>query len=137
MTVSPIAPPPQKGGCWKWGAIGCGAALVLLAIFAGVIAAIYFAATKSTGVYRGAREVAERDPRVIAILGSPVRAEWWVSGNWEVHNRRGNANLDFPIRGPKGHARVHVVATRDRSGWHYQELIVTPENGPEIDLLKP
>jgi hypothetical protein len=88
-------------------------------------------------VYRGAKATVQKDPRVIQALGSPVEPGWWIKGNVNVRNQTGEADIEFPISGPKGSGRVHAVATRESGGWHYSELTATPQNGPPIDLLKP
>ncbi len=110
---------------------------MIVAIGIGTIMMVVFGAIKSTDVYRRARATAEKDPRVIEVLGSPVHAGLWVSGNVHILGSRGEADIEFPIRGSKEQARVHAVATRDRGGWHYSELTVRPRNAPAIDLLKP
>jgi hypothetical protein len=130
-------PPPKKGGCLKWALIGCLAAIVIGLLGIAAIVIVVFGAIKSTDAYKGARDQAQRDPRVIAALGSPMETGIWVSGNVNVDANGGNADFVFPIHGPKGEARVHAVATRDISGWHYSLLTVTPRNGVPIDLLKP
>ena len=143
MTVQPppIVPPPtpprQSSGCLKWGLIGCGAIIVLCGVFVVGIVIVVFGAIKSTDVYHGAYSRVQNDPRVIAAIGSPVEAGWWMSGNVHVANRRGDADFSFPVHGPKGRAGVHAVATRSDGAWTYSELSVTPSNGPRIDLLKP
>jgi len=139
VSVTPPPPPPQQksSGCLKWGLIGCGALIVLCGVGIVVIVAIVFGAIKSSDAYRGARATAERDPRVIEVLGSPVKEGLWVAGNVNVRDHTGEANFEFPIRGPKGRARVHAVATKESGTWRYSELTVTPSNGPPIDLLKP
>jgi hypothetical protein len=121
----------------KWALIGCLAAIVIGLLGIGAIVIIVFGAIKSTDAYRGARDTAERDTRVIAVLGTPMTTGIWVSGNVNVDANGGNADFVFPMSGPKGDARVHAIATRDTSGWHYSLLTVTPKNGPPIDLLKP
>ena len=150
MTVTPqpppppapgAVPPPKKSGCWKWALIGCGALIIIGAI--GVVGLVVgvFGVIKSTDVYRGALTTAQRDPRVIAALGTPIESGWWVSGNVTTKNRQGEADIEFPISGPKGKGHLRAVATRDTSAWHYTELTVTladaPANTPPIDLLKP
>ena len=135
--VPGVVPPPKKGGCLKWGLIGCLVALVIGVLGIAAIVVIVFGAIKSTDAYKGARDQAQRDPRVIAALGTPIETGIWVAGNVNVDNNGGNADFTFPIHGPKGEAKVHAVATRDTSGWHYSLLTVAPRNGPAIDLLKP
>jgi hypothetical protein len=142
VTVTPqplpaVVPPPTKSGCLKWGLIGCLAIILLGAIGIAAIVVIVFGAIKSSDVYRGARATAQKDPRVIQALGSPVEPGWWIKGNVNVRDHSGEADIEFPISGPKGNGRVHAVATRESSGWRYSELVVTPANGPPIDLLKP
>ena len=131
-----VAPPPKKSGCWKWGAIGCLAILLVLAVGVGVLTTIVFGAIKSTDAYKTARDRATHDPRVIEALGSPVEAGFWVIGNVHVDNNRGNASIEVPISGPKGKARVRAVASTDGDHWTYSELTVRAENGARIDLLQ-
>ena len=130
-------PPPKKGGCLKWALIGCFAAIIIGALGIAAIVIVVFGAIKSSDVYKGARDQAQRDPRVIAALGTPMETGIWVSGNVNISNNTGNADLQFPMHGPKGEARVHAIASLDTTGWHYSLLTVTPKNGVPIDLLKP
>jgi hypothetical protein len=135
MTAVPQPPPQQSSGsgCLKWFLIGCSALIVLGIAFVVVLVFVVFAGIKSTGAYKGARDRAVNDPRVIEQLGSPVETGWWVMGKIEMS--RGEADLDFPIHGPKGKATVLVRATRDGDRWVYTRLMVEPDNGPPIDLL--
>lgn len=134
---APGAPPPaQKSGCWKWGALGCLGVIVLGAIGIAALVVIIFGAIKSSDVYKQALARAQADPRVIAALGSPVTAGFFVSGNVNVTAAGGTADITFPIRGPKGKGHVRAVATRDTSGWHYTELTAVPANGSPINLLE-
>jgi cytochrome oxidase complex assembly protein 1 len=137
IPLQPQQPPPQKSGCWKWGCIGCGTLLLLCAGFVVAIVVFVFGAIKGSEVYRGAEQRVERDPRVIAVVGSPVEPGWWITGNINVDHGGGNADFVFPVHGPKGSGKVYVEAKRDREAWTYTELTFTPENGPSIDLLKP
>lgn len=135
--VPGVVPPPKRGGCLKWALIGCLAAIVIGLLGIAAIVVIVFGAIKSTDAYKGARDRAQRDPRVMAVLGTPMETGIWVIGNVNVDANGGNADFEFPISGPRGEARVRAVATRDLSGWRYSLLTVTPRNGAPIDLLKP
>jgi hypothetical protein len=121
----------------KWALIGCVAVVIIGLLGLAAIVIVVFGAIKSTDAYKGARDRAQRDPRVIAALGTPMETGIWVSGNVKIENSSGSADFEFPLSGPKGEARVHAVATLDTSGWQYTVLTVSPKNGPPIDLLKP
>jgi len=129
-------PPPQKSGCLKWLLIGCSVLLVLGIAAVAVLVFVVFGAIRSTDAYKGARDRAVNDPRVIAALGSPIETGWWVKGSVNVDNDGGHANITFPISGPKGKATVEAIATRDAEKWVYTKLKVYPDGGPPIDLLQ-
>jgi hypothetical protein len=138
--AAPIPPgtqPQKSSGCLKYSLIGCGIAVIILVILAVVLIAVVFGAVKSTSAYKGALSRAQHDPRVIAVLGSPVHDGFIVTGNVSVKNYSGTADFTFPISGPKGKAPLHVEAVLDENGWHYSVLTLQPNNGPPIDLLKP
>ena len=135
--VPPAAPPPQKSGCLKWALIGCGAVFVLFVAFCAVLVFFVFGAMKRSTVYKGAVAKAQSDPRVVAALGSPVEADWWVKGNVSLDDRGGNAELTIPLHGPKAKAIERAAATYDGSNWKYETLTVTPEGGAPIDLNTP
>jgi len=135
----PQQPPPKKGsGCGKIAAIGC-VVIVVLCIIAGVVIGLgVLTVIKKTDVYKQARDKACNDPRVIAALGEPVNPGFLVTGNVSADTTSGGvAHIHFPIKGSKGSAKVDADATYDGSRWNYQKLLVTPDNGPPIDLTAP
>jgi Cytochrome oxidase complex assembly protein 1 len=131
----PVPPQQKSSGCLKWLLAGCGVLIVICVIGIAAIFFVVFGAIKRSDVYRGAFDRAASDPRVIAALGTPVERGFWVKGRVNIDTNGGHANIDFPISGPKAKAQVHAVATRDAEKWTYTTLVVTPENGPPIDLL--
>jgi len=137
--VVPAATPPPKSssGCLKWGLIGCGAVIVLFAAFCAVLVIFVFGAIKRSDVYKGALQRAQNDSRVQAALGTPIEAGWFVKGNVNFKGGTGDAELTFPISGPKAKAEEHAVATYDGSQWTYSTLTVTPDGGTPIDLNTP
>lgn len=138
MPPGALPPPPQKsGGCFKGFAIGCSIILVLglasiLALFVFV-----FSVLKRSDVYHEAYARSSSDPRVIEALGTPIEKGWWVMGHINFKNNTGTADLDIPISGPKGNARVHAEATREGDTWTYSTITVKPDVGAEIDVLHP
>jgi|SRR6185436_6397956 len=127
--------PERKRGVGTWIALGCGIAFIGLIAFVVFILFVVFGSMRSSTPYREAVARAQNDPRVQAALGTPVKPGFLVSGSINTQNRDGDAKLDIPLSGPKGSGTLRVVATKTRGHWDYNQIIVTPKNGPEIDLL--
>jgi len=141
VTPQPVQPgqqpAPKSSGCWKALFIGCGVIVILGAIVCAILVFFVFGVIRSTDVYKNARDKAINDPRVIAALGSPVETGFWVTGSVHQGNGTGVATFKFPISGPKGKATVSADATLENASWVYQRLIVHPDSGPDIDILRP
>jgi hypothetical protein len=136
LPPAPPPPPPKKSsGCWKALAIGCSIIIVLGLAALVALFVFVFSVIKRSDVYREAFTRATNDPRVVAALGTPIEKGWWVLGSVNLNNDTGNANIDFPISGPKGSARVHAAASLENSTWAYSALVVRPAAGGEIDVL--
>jgi hypothetical protein len=136
-TLPPVAPPPpaKSGGCLKALAVGCGIIIILGLAAVLALSVFVFSVIKRSDVYRQAYTRATNDPRVVAALGTPIEKGWWVIGKVSLDNDGGTANIDFPISGPKGSARVHASASRENDAWSYSSLVVRPAAGGEIDVL--
>jgi hypothetical protein len=131
---------PQRGWWsrnWKWVVpVGCLSIVVMFLAFIGIILAVVFGAIKSSDAYTTALHTAQQDPRVIAALGTPIEGGFFVSGNINVHDQRGTAQIDFPISGPKGKAKVHAEAEKSTGRWEYSVMQAHIDGGPTIDLLQ-
>ena len=117
-------------------AAGCALLVVGFLAFIGFIVFVVFGAIKHSNPYETAFNHATHDPRVIAALGKPMESGWIVRGHVNINNDRGNADLHFSLLGAKQNATVHVVGTREDRQWRYTTMTVTPDEGPQIDLLK-
>lgn len=128
-------PPSGSSGCLKGALIGCGV-LFLLGV-AGVAALFFFVfgAIKSSHVYTEAVHRAQANPQVIARLGTPIEPGWWVSGNVNIKNDSGQAQITIPIHGPKASATIHADAIEENSSWKFTRLVVEG-GGPPIDLTQ-
>lgn len=139
-------PPPQAGqpapqkssGCLKVFLIGCGVLIVLGVAFVAALVFIVFAAIKKSTVYEQALQRVRADQRVVAALGEPIEPGFWVRGTIGTNNGKGTADFDFPIKGSKDSATVHVVgATEQGQTWEFTTLNVAPAHGPPINVLTP
>lgn len=150
MTVDYTQPPPQQytppqpqqpvqksSGCLKIFLIGCGVLIFLGAAFLAVLVFVVVGAIKRSDAYTEALSRVRADQRVVAVLGEPIGPGFWVIGSMNLNNGKGNAGFTFPVSGPKGKAKVHVVATTEGEKWEYSTLDVTPDVGAPINVLHP
>src|SRR6185437_2204968 len=122
---------------WKWFVptviVG---AILLLALFIGGIAALVFTGIKSSEPYQYAVTIASADARVTTQLGAPVMPGWYATGNINVSDSSGNADLAIPLNGTLRHGTVYVVARKSAGVWHYRMLQVAIDGEAErINLL--
>jgi hypothetical protein len=135
----PQPPPAQQkkpSGC-KILSAGCAVIFVAVCAFIAVIAVLVFGAMRRTDAYRTGFERATHDPRVKAALGAPIEAGLFVSGNVRSGSGHATANIRFSILGTRQNASVHVIGEREGREWHYTVMMVEPDHGEAIDLLKP
>jgi hypothetical protein len=129
------AAPPKKSKLPLLLGCGCLAVLILCGGgFAGLLAVVS-GAIKSSGAYQGAMTQARASAAVTAALGTPIEEGFMPTGNVQVQNDSGNANLIISISGPKGAGTVHAVATKSGGQWSYSTLTVEVEGGESLDLL--
>ncbi len=129
---------PPKGWFarnWLWlFPVGCALPVLLCGGCFASVFMIVFGAIKSTVPYQSSVARATGDENVQQLLGTPVEAGFFVTGNIEVQNNSGKANLSIPISGPKDSATLNVVAKRENGQWIYSVMQVIGENGLRIDL---
>ena len=141
MSAQAAVPAPQKGWWsrnWKWFVpVGCLTLILLFCLFIALIFTVVMGSMKSSDAYKQAVAKAKANPEVVAKLGAPIEEGWFVSGNINVQNNSGNADLQIPISGPRGKAVIHAVAGKTAGKWEYSRLTVAIEGQPELDLLGP
>ena len=141
MSAQATVPAPQPGWWsrnWKWFVpAGCLTLILLFCLFIALIFTVVMGSMKSSDAYKQAVAKAKANPEVVAKLGAPIEEGWFVSGNINVQNNSGNADLQIPISGPRGKAVIHAVASKTAGKWEYSRLTVAIEGQPELDLLGP
>ena len=120
MNPQPAITPPQQPGWWKrnWKWFVPVTLLCMLVLGVGVVALIVtfvFGSIKSSAPYTKALAQAKTDPAVIAELGEPIEAGWYVTGNISVNGQASNADLNIPIYGPNKSGTLHVIALKSAS----------------------
>jgi hypothetical protein len=141
MSAQAAVPAPPRNWWsrnWKWFVpTGCLTLVLLFCLFIALIFSIVMGSMKSSDAYKQAVAKARANPTVAEKLGTPIAAGYFVTGNINVQNNSGNADLQIPISGPKGKAVIHAVAIKSAGKWEYSRLTVTIEGQPELDLLEP
>ena len=77
-----------------------------------LIVALVFGSIKSSAPYTKALAQAKTDQAVIAELGTPIEAGWYVTGNISTSGQDGNADLSIPIHGPNKSGTLRVSALK-------------------------
>ncbi len=131
---------PQKnwwGRNWKWFVpTGCLTMLLGCAGLVTLIFSIVLGSMKSSDVYKESITKARANAQVTAALGTPVEPGFWVSGNINVENSSGNADLSIPISGPNGKGTVYVTATKSAGRWQYSVMVCEiSSSGNRVNLL--
>ena len=122
---------------WKWAVpVGCVTPVLVCGGFITAIVMIVFGVIKSSDAYTESLARAQNSKQVQAVLGEPIEAGVFVTGNVSISGDSGHADLTIPITGPKGPAILYVVAKKVAGKWQYSRMEVAPENGEPIDLLK-
>lgn len=86
-------------------------------------------------VYAEAVARAGSHPQVLAALGQPVEAGWWVRGEVAGEGPGERVRFTVPLGGPDGRGRLAAVARRQERIWRFDRLEVTLPDGTVIDLL--
>src|ERR1051325_8433815 len=130
----------QPKGCvgrnWKW-AVPLGCVTLILILVAGVGGIFFFAmsALKSSDVYKGALERAQKSPSAAGMLGEPIKDGWLVKGNISFDGGSGTANLEIPVSGPKSRGPLAARAVNEGGAWMYERLDLVAKSGERVSLL--
>jgi hypothetical protein len=110
---------------WKWlvPTLILGLVLLLILVVGGLLTFV-FGLLKSSEPYQHAVAVASSKPDVVRELGTPIVPAWYVSGNINVSNSSGDANLAIPLHGKLRRGTVYVVAKMTDGAWTYDKLQV-------------
>lgn len=133
-----MAQPPHKswlGRNWFWFIpVGCIGMLVVAVGFVALIVLAAFTMMKSSDAYKEAVAQAKANPAVQSVLGTPIEEGLLVTGNVNVNNDSGEANLAIPLSGPNGAGTLYVEAVKSAGAWSYSTLRL--DTGSEqIDVL--
>ena len=136
-TMPQQQPPKSKTGCILLGVGGgCLIAVLVCAGLGGLGMFGIFAAIKSSEPYAESLRRAQANETVQSDLGQPIEAGVMVTGNINMTNNGGVADLNYSISGPDGTATVSVSGTKTDGAWSYDKMNVKTSAGSAVDLIE-
>lgn len=108
--------------------------VVGFALFVGSVFWAVQSMFRSSDIYALTLKDAQQAPCVISKLGAPVVQKGMMSGSMSESTSEGDADLQIPIRGPKGKAELQVSAKKSGGPWEITSLILD-QDGDQSQLL--
>lgn len=90
---------------------------------------------KNNEAYRQSMAAVRASERVVAALGEPIDAAWWITGNVGSNGPTGAANFAIPVSGPKGSGTVISQSVKTAGVWSIDLLVVTVDGNPAPIIL--
>ena len=136
----PLRPEPmtrswiERHPLWKI-PLGFLTLLFLMASFGAFTIGIISGSFRNSDVYKLAMAQAVANSQVRDQIGEPIETGWFIFGELKIGATTGHANFSIPISGPRGKARIRVVAYKNGS-WRFNCLQVYVHGQSQtIDLL--
>lgn len=116
--------PPGLSKRWKMG-ISFLIPTSLIVLFA---IPLYFAVNaelRESGAYKLTMYTAQTSPCITSTFGSPLEAGRIFEGSIEESSNEGSANIEIPIKGPRGKGNLDVLAKKANGNWSIESLVFT------------
>jgi hypothetical protein len=124
--VLPAEPPPglsQMGKAWVTVAIVASFVLGIGSLMVAVESIIH-----SSEIYKMTLKEAQGSPCVSIEFGVPLNPGWMTTGSTEESNAEGSANLNIPVRGPKGKGSLELEAEKQSGVWKINSLVLVHDS---------
>lgn len=122
---------------WKW--LVPTLVLVCIVVIGLFIAGIFFfvkTLMESSEPYKVGMQKALSNPAVVARLGKPVTPGWLPSGNIQISDQSGEAELAISLQGSLASGTLYIQAKKRGGRWRYEMLEVEIDDGAErVPLL--
>ncbi|MCB1062148.1 MAG: hypothetical protein KDN20_04405 [Verrucomicrobiae bacterium] len=118
--------------------IGCGCLGLIAIVVVSVLTLGYglFSLLKGSEPYQESLARVQNHPAAIAAMGTPIEPGFFVTGNVNLENQAGDADISYQVSGPNGEAEISVAAERAGGKWEYRTMTATLGSSGEIlDLL--
>lgn len=110
---------------WIW-LIPVGLLAVALSCAGCVVAGAvgFFNIMKSNAAFQDSLAMVQADSRAQQLLGAPIAAGFFVSGEISETPASGTAELSYSVSGPKGSGTVYVSAKKTEGEWVITRLVL-------------
>ncbi len=133
LNALPPPPKPQHSLRTKI-AVFVTVGVVAIGVFAGGLFYSVEKMFRSSEPYRSALARAQDSPCIVGELGSPVIEKGMISGSISESRTDGSADMEIPVRGPRGGGELDVSATEAGGTWTTTSLDLIYDAG-QIHLL--
>lgn len=96
--------------------------LLAIAAFVAVMISVTQSSLRRSTPYKTALALANESPCAVARLGQPVAPGRFIVGSISKTNGEAYADMEFPVHGPRGEGRLHVVGVETAGHWTMQYL---------------
>jgi Cytochrome oxidase complex assembly protein 1 len=131
QSPQPNNPPARSwwGRNWKWVVpVGCLTPILVCGGIFTLIVTLVFGLIKSSDPYTDSLASLSADPRVTAVLGTPIEPGFLVTGNINLSGSSGQADISYRVSGPLDSAAVYVISEKSAGQWSYTTFVVQPDS---------
>jgi hypothetical protein len=83
---------------------------------------MFFFLFRGHSVYTQAVSLAQNDPAVVELFGSPVSDGFFVTGETSESGGSGSARLSGSLSGPKASGQMNITGFKEGSGWYVDSI---------------
>lgn len=115
---------------------GCVGGFLGIVLVAGLVLGMVwfiFGSFKDAAIYQEALTRARANEAVQEALGTPIEADWWVTGSMRQNGSMESAQIQIPIYGPRARGTLYVDGRGINNEWTFFILAVEVD-GETIDL---
>lgn len=114
---------------WKWFIpLLLFVVFVVFTIFIGLMTLGVFQVMKSSDIYQMALHEVQTHEDANRVLGEPIEPGWFLSGNINMSDDDGEAQLSIPVHGTKQAGTVQLEAVKKDGKWMFNSLLLDVDN---------
>ena len=105
-----------------------GGPILVIALFAFLILSLVYGVLKNSDSYKMSMYEVQENKDCIRLLGSPIKAGYWITGQINKQgfspNQTGTSNLRIPLEGTLAEGTAYSSCEIENGKWEFLELSV-------------